>query len=58
MAAKGLSGKQLVVEAQVTERAVSTLRRNSFQLLDSNTVARICRALDVSPGELLEISEE
>lgn len=58
MAAKGLSGKQLVKDAHVTERSVSILRRNTFAMLDSCTVARICRALDVSPGELLEISEE
>lgn len=58
MAERGISGKELMKKAQVTERSVSTLRRNSAQLLDVCTVARICEALDVTPGELLEIQRE
>lgn len=58
MAERGISGKELMKLAGVTERSVSTLRRNSAQLLDVCTVARICEALDVTPGELLSIEKD
>lgn len=58
MADRGVSGKELMKLAQVTERSVSTLRRNSAQLLDVCTVARICRALDCTPGDLLFIDDD
>jgi DNA-binding Xre family transcriptional regulator len=58
MKEKDISGKELMRRAKVTERSVSTLRRNSAQLLDVCTVARICEALEVTPGELLDIEKE
>lgn len=52
-----MSGKQLIKEAGVTERSVSTLRRNTAQLIDVCTAARICQALKVTPAELFDIEE-
>lgn len=57
MAAKGVSGKKLAADAAVTERAISVLRKNQAQLLDINTVARICVAIGASPGDLFSIEE-
>lgn len=57
MAEKGISGRKLARAADVTEVSVTKLRRNSAQLLDVNVTARICRALDVSPGDLFSIEE-
>ena len=55
MRERGITGKKLAEDANATERAVSVLRRNSFQLLDSNTVARVCLALKVKPGDLFDV---
>lgn len=58
MTERGVTGRQLAALANTSEVVVTKLRRNRFQMIDKSVAARICRALDVSPGELLEISEE
>lgn len=58
MKERDLTATQLAEDASVTIRAVSGLRRNTFQLLDSRSTARICDALKVSPGELFTIERD
>lgn len=58
MAARGISGRKLARAADVTEVSVTKLRRNSAQLLDVNVVARICEALECTPGDLLFIERD
>ena len=55
--ARELTSMKLAEKAGVTLRAVSALRNNSFQLLSAETTARICNALEISPGELLFIEK-
>jgi putative transcriptional regulator len=55
---RGLSSTRLAEQAGVTLRAVSGLRRNTAQLLDVHTTARICEALEITPGELFLIENE
>jgi putative transcriptional regulator len=55
LAEKGLSGRKLAKLADVSEPSVTKLRRNSAQLLDVNVTARICKALDCTPGELFDV---
>jgi DNA-binding Xre family transcriptional regulator len=58
MAAKGISGRQLAREAETTEVAVTKLRRNSFAMVDSKVAARICRVLEITPGELFSLDTD
>jgi putative transcriptional regulator len=55
LAERGITGRQLSLEAGVTEATVSKLRRNTFVSIDAATFARICRYLQVQPGELLSV---
>jgi putative transcriptional regulator len=50
-----ITGRQLALEAGVTEATVSKLRRNTFVSIDASTFARICRYLKVQPGDLLSV---
>jgi len=52
---RGITGRQLALEAGVTEATVSKLRRNTFVSIDAATFARICRYLQVQPGDLLSL---
>ncbi len=58
MAERDLKATHLAEKAGVTLRAVSSLKRNTFQLLDSKSTARICDALGVTPGELFSIERD
>jgi DNA-binding Xre family transcriptional regulator len=44
--------------AEVSPNTIIKMRRNACQYLDIHTTARICRALDVEPAELIYITEE
>ena len=58
MKEKGVTGRQLAAMAQTSEVVITKLRRNRFQMVDKDVTARVCLALDVTPGELLEIERE
>lgn len=58
MTERKLTATKLAEQAGVTVRAVSSLRKNQFQLLDSNSTAKICVALKVTPGDLLSIESD
>ena len=55
---RGLTATRLAEQAGVTLRAVSGLRRNTAQLLDVHTPAKICVALGCTPGELFLIEND
>ena len=58
MKERELTATRLAENAGVTVRAISGLRRNTFQLLDSRSTARICDALQIGPGELFSIEKD
>ena len=58
MAEQELGIQKLCRIAEVSPNTVIKMRRNAARYLDVETTARICRALGVTPGELLEIQEE
>ena len=53
-----ISGRQLAKDADTTEVAITKLRRNSFKMIDTNVVARVCLVLGVTPAELFDIAKD
>lgn len=58
MAQQELGIQKLCRMAEVSPNTVIKMRRNAARYLDVETTARICTALGVTPGELLEIQQE
>jgi putative transcriptional regulator len=50
---RNLTAKALAKQIGVTEATISKLRRNQFSQIDAKTLGKICKALDLQPGELL-----
>lgn len=53
LSARDMTAKALAKQIGVTEAAVSKLRRNQFTQIDARTLGKICKALDLQPGDLL-----
>jgi DNA-binding Xre family transcriptional regulator len=53
MAARKLTVRGLAEAAGVHPGAVSRLRAGHFQMIDCQTLERICRHLHLNPGDLL-----
>jgi len=53
LSARGMTAKALAKQIGVTEAAVSKLRRNQFAQIDAGTLGKICKALELQPGDLL-----
>lgn len=58
LAQRGMSGRELAEAAGITEVTVTKLRRNRFQSIDKEVAARVCLALEASPGDLFTIENE
>lgn len=54
MQAKGITPKELVESTGLTRQTVKGLMSGYHARVDLDTLDRLCKALDVEPGELLE----
>lgn len=55
MAARQLSVRALSEATGINTAAIVRLRRNQFSQLDAGVVERICRFLQINPGELIHL---
>lgn len=51
---KGITTAQFAEKAGLTYTQALALRRGAYNRIDLNTIARVCQALGVEPGELFE----
>jgi DNA-binding Xre family transcriptional regulator len=58
MAQRKLTNEELAKRAGVHKTSVSKLRRNLFVQIDAQVLEKICRELDLQPGDLLHIEPE
>ena len=58
IARRKISSKALAVQIGVTEANLSLLKRGHVKGVRFETLAKLCRALDCQPGDLLEYEEE
>lgn len=53
LAARGLTAKQVAAEIGVSETHLSLFRSGKVKGVRFDTLAKLCRALDCQPGDLL-----
>jgi putative transcriptional regulator len=58
MAARKLTTANLAKQIGINESTISKLRRNQFSMIDVKNFEKICRALDLQPGQLLHIETD
>lgn len=58
MQAKGLTPQELVKATGLTRQTVKGLMSGYHARVDLDTLERICKALDVEPGDLLELTPD
>ena len=59
MARKRISNNELADKLNINRVSVSRLKNNdTMPRIDGKTLEKICRALKVTPAELLELEEE
>ncbi|MEE2945346.1 MAG: helix-turn-helix transcriptional regulator [Pseudomonadota bacterium] len=54
MAQRKVKGKELAEEIGITEQNLSLLKSGKVKGVRFETLAKICKALDCQPGDLLE----
>jgi putative transcriptional regulator len=55
MVERGMKGKDLAIAVGITARSVSRLKnRRSPKLIDTETLDKLCDALNCEPGDLLK----
>ena len=54
---RNMSTAEFAEKAGLTYNQALALRRNAYTRVDLNTIARVCDALDVEPGQLFISSE-
>lgn len=53
MAARKINNGELAAMAGVHRSSIAKLRRNSFLMIDVAVLEKLCKALDLQPGNLL-----
>lgn len=51
--ARKLTAKGLAAQIGVAESSISKLRRNQFSMIDAKNLEKLCRYLNLQPGDLL-----
>ena len=57
LSSRGITGKQLAEEVGLSETQLSLFRSGKVRGVRFATVAKMCRALDCQPGDLLSYVE-
>ena len=57
LSSRGITGKQLAEEVGLSETKLSLFRSGKVRGVRFATVAKMCRALDCQPGDLLSYVE-
>jgi DNA-binding Xre family transcriptional regulator len=55
MAERKLNNEMLAAMAGVHRSSIAKLRRNQFLMLDVGVLEKVCKALDLQPGDLLHL---
>lgn len=58
IARRKISSKDLAAQIGISEANLSLLKRGHVKGVRFETLAKLCRALDCQPGDLLEFEEE
>jgi putative transcriptional regulator len=58
LARRGVTGKQLAEEVNLSETQLSMFRSGKVRGVRFATLAKMCRALDCQPGDLLGFADE
>jgi len=53
MADRKLNNGDLAAMAGVHRSSIAKLRRNTFLMIDATVLEKVCKALDLQPGDLL-----
>ncbi len=53
-----MNTKEFSIKAQISYQTAINLRRGVTQYIDRDTLARVCKALDVQICDVMELSEE
>jgi len=54
---KGWSTAKFAEKARLNYNQALSIRRGAYNRIDLDTIARICEALEVTPGELFEFEK-
>lgn len=55
MASRKLTNEALAAKSGVHRSSIAKLRRNAFLMIDVAVLEKICKALDLQPGDLLHL---
>ncbi|OZQ66542.1 helix-turn-helix domain-containing protein [Paenibacillus odorifer] len=57
MKERGLTNKEVVALTGVSRNTITSLAANATKRIDYDTLAGLCKGLDVTPGDLIEYIE-
>lgn len=58
MADRKLTNEALAAKSGVHRSSIAKLRRNAFLMIDVAVLEKICKALDLQPGDLLHLETD